>query len=650
MGTDVEYRDLLPARVRFGFATLAHADRLDLSSASFVNREGGVAIVLLDSPKQPDGHVFVALRMYRLPRRRVRFENDVQWFCKSKKDRCRLPDRTPVTDETLNLFHPPAGWSHDARPQSGRTLFHVYRSPRAAMILQIGLGSVAEPEHPLVQAVREHLRIDPSQWISIKPSMRRIGVPKVVPDPDRRPAKARAPRKPRKAVTERRAVGETTRPAPGRAKADEQARPWLGHWPGNGSVRDWMLTGLRAADAIADVGLSAVHARAPIETLGKIGEVTLALWHADRHLQRLPQTLPSPRMCLAIAAATICFEAGDRERMEEYLAIAAATEPFHTRKVDIGYSLRSVREFRALRGILDPAEAVGDRERAIAELRLSGRLVLEALAAGDKVRARSAAEAMSITARRERDEYFRTKYLGETIEAFASLHDVAEVRRHLKMIDQDDRHDAIDPSVFVRLGMHEEALPGVRAALRKNLDAIEDGTNVNAHHDVLDLARNLRILDGLGAREEALRWLHKAAKGQANRPQAAIPAFSGAVAGLLAEAASGLGETVLARQLLETAKGETKKEPRNEWRQAGTKQWLLSRANAGMIESAIDEARRMRSPKKRRETLACLLARVERWDELHEVLDSIVTAEEACDVVWRLHFQLSEARDRGLDR
>ena len=58
----------------------------------------------------------------------------------------------------------------------------------------------------------------------------------------------------------------------------------------------------------------------------------------------------------------------------------------------------------------------------------------------------------------------------------------------------------------------------------------------------------------------------------------------------------------------------------------------------------------VRSPLKRRETLACLLARVERWSELHELLDSIPSAEEAAEVVWRLHFQLTETMESALDR
>ena len=129
MAGDMEYRARLPCRVRFGCAVLHHADRLNLIDASFVNSDGGVATMLLDSPKHPDGSAFVAVRMYRFPRRCVRFESDYDWFCKTKKDRCRLPDRTAVTDESLALVQPPAGWSHDARPQSGRDLYHVYLSP-----------------------------------------------------------------------------------------------------------------------------------------------------------------------------------------------------------------------------------------------------------------------------------------------------------------------------------------------------------------------------------------------------------------------------------------------------------------------------------------------------------------------------------------
>lgn len=64
-----------------------------------------------------------------------------------------------------------------------------------------------------------------------------------------------------------------------------------------------------------------------------------------------------------------------------------------------------------------------------------------------------------------------------------------------------------------------------------------------------------------------------------------------------------------------------------------------------MLGAAIERVRRLRTSRQRRETLACLLARAERWKELHAVLDTIPTAEEAARVVWRMSFQLPGATE-----
>ena len=646
MSDDVEYRERLSTRVRFGFALLGGADRLDLDDASFVNDSGGVTHVLLSSPRHPHGEAFVAVRMYRFPRRRIGFDSDCDRFCKSKKERCRLPDRTAVTDDTLALLHPPAGWSHDARPQSGRRLFHVYRGRTGGVIFQVVLGTGAGPDHPLVLAVRENLRVDADRWIVAKPSVRGVAVPRVVPESAVEPPKAPARRKRREPAATTRAAGRADR----EAHAAGAARPWRGRWPKGGSVRDWMIAQIRAAEGIADPKESATHGQWGIETLGRIGETETALRYADGYLRRLPQSLPSSRLWMAKAAADICLAAGDRERMEKYLAVAVATDPCFTKKPDVGYAVRSVRDFRARKGILDPADAVDDDQRALAGIRQAGRAFREALARGDRQGARAAIGTMSKIARGVRDEWFRTCYLREVIEACAALEDVAEVRRHLRLLDPDDRHEAIDPMVLLRLGMEKDALPSIRAAMRRNLEAAADVRDFDTHHHVYSFVKNIGRLVELGARDEARRWLGRALGARGQWATSGIGCFSAGVAGDLAEAAHTLGEVAIARRLLGVAMGEALSESRKGWRHAAISSCLLSPANAGMLESAIDEAKRIRSPRTRRETLACLLARVERWGELHELLDSIESAEEAAEVVWRLHFHLTETQQRGLHR
>ncbi len=642
MAADVEYRDRLPARIRFGCAVLGHADRLEVAWASFATR-GDNAVILLQSPPRPDGNAFVALRMYRFPRRRVRFDSEIDWFCKSKKERCRLPNRTAVTDDTLALLEPPADWTHDARPQSGRSLFHVYRGTDLGVIVQFSLGKGASPGHPMVREVHANLRLDPVQWIEAAPSVRRESVPK--PSLDSPGVAANIPAARKRPVASMARRDRAASPAGG-----PESKPWRGHWPNDGSVCDWMLALLCVCEAIPDRASGADRAHLPIGTLARIGKVDQALSHVDMHLKRLTPSTVLDVLRMAELGAGICLDAGNMTRMEQYLAIAAATEPFNTRKCDRGFSLDSVRKFRAWNGILDPSDAVGDEEFTQATFQRAGRTFRGSLDAGDKATARSAAETMARVAAEERDEWRRTEYLKRAIAAFADLDDVAAVRWHLELIDPDDRARAIKTDVLVRLGMEAEALPRLREALKRSLAAAVDPSDPNTHLPVSEFVSCLEALSTLGARDEARGWFRQALTEYRKwtTPQAGWS--STAIANVLAEAASTLGETVIARQLLGEAMGEAKQERRSALRNASVDSALRSPANAGMTQAAIDEARRIRSPKARRKTLACLLAGAQRWDELHEVLDSIDSAEEAADVVWLLPFKLHEAMEREVGR
>ncbi len=642
MAAAVEYRDRLPAKIRFGCAVLGHADRLEVAWASFATR-GDDAVILLQSPPRPDGNAFVALRMYRFPRRRVRFDSEIDWFCKSKKERCRLPNRTAVTDDTFALLEPPADWTHDARPQSGRSLFHVYRGTDLGVILQFSLGKGASPDHPLVRQVHANLRLDPVQWIETVPSVRRESVPKQSSASAGIAVKIPAVRK--RPVAPKARGDRAASPAGG-----PESKPWRGHWPADGSVRDWMLALVCVCEAIPDQAMGAERAHLPIGTLARIGEVDKALSHVDAQLQRLKPSSVLEVVRMAKLGAEICLDAGKLKEMEHYLAIAAATEPFNTRKGDRGFSLDAVRKFRAWKGILDPSDAVGDEEITLATFQRAGRAFRGSLDAGDKAAARSAAETMVRVAAEERDEWRRTDYLKRAIAAFADLEDVAAVRRHLDLIDPDDRARAIKTEVLVRLGIEAEALPRLRESLKRSLAAAADPSDPNTHIPVSEFVSCLVALSALGARDEAREWFRQALVNHEKWTTPEAGWSSTAIANALAEAASALGETVIARQLLEEAMGEAKQERRSAWRSPSIESVLRSPANAGMTQAAIDEARRIRSPKGRRKALACLLTESQRWEELREVLDSIDSAEEASDVVWWLHFKLPEAMELGLGR
>jgi hypothetical protein len=92
---------------------------------------------------------------------------------------------------------------------------------------------------------------------------------------------------------------------------------------------------------------------------------------------------------MAELGAQICLDAGDLTRMEHYLAIAEATEPFNTRKCDRGFSLNSVREFRVDHGLLDPADAIGEEERIKAGFEWAARQYKQAITSGERESAKA---------------------------------------------------------------------------------------------------------------------------------------------------------------------------------------------------------------------------------------------------------------------
>jgi hypothetical protein len=105
---------------------------------------------------------------------------------------------------------------------------------------------------------------------------------------------------------------------------------------------------------------------------------------------------------MAELGAKICLDLGDLTRMEKYLAIAEATEPFNTRPCDRGFSLDSVREFRVDNGLLDPADAIDEEQRIKARFERAGRQYRQAMAAGERESAEMAVAEMEKVAGRSK--------------------------------------------------------------------------------------------------------------------------------------------------------------------------------------------------------------------------------------------------------
>ena len=142
---------------------------------------------------------------------------------------------------------------------------------------------------------------------------------------------------------------------------------WKTQWPRSADLATWFRCMLTKCDAIEDGDQAADKAHLPIDHLATLGHVAEALKYVNRFLRRVSKDRALPTVSLARVGAEISLAAGDLPRMEKYLAQMAATEPLNTRKCDAGFSINAVREFRANNGLLDPADAIDDRQRLNAQ-------------------------------------------------------------------------------------------------------------------------------------------------------------------------------------------------------------------------------------------------------------------------------------------
>jgi hypothetical protein len=108
----------------------------------------------------------------------------------------------------------------------------------------------------------------------------------------------------------------------------------------------------------------------------------------------------------------------------------------------------------------------------------------------------------------------------------------------------------------------------------------------------------------------------------------------------LAEAKASIDGPAAAEDLLKLAMADAKSEKRAGFRQAAVGSVLEFKVEGGRLEEAIADARKLRSPKERRKTLAPLLAKAKHWRELREVLSQVQSPEEAAELAWSISFEL----------
>lgn len=279
------------------------------------------------------------------------------------------------------------------------------------------------------------------------------------------------------------------------SRSKTAAQPeWKTKWPRNGDLKAWFRAMIEKCDAIEEDDEAADAAHLPIEELAEQGCDKEALRHVNRFLRRLPREEVIATVRMAEAGAKICLASGDLVGAEKYLAIAEATEPFNTRKCDKGFSLNSVREFRADNGLLDPAKAIDDEQRVTARFEGAARRFQMAIAKRHKKSARAAVDEMEQVARDVDKQWRRQHYLRRVIACYGELKDAQQVKRCLRGLKAEDRHKILDARTLLELGMKAQAIARARQDIAGELEELSERGDPNIHFPMMAITRSLKFL------------------------------------------------------------------------------------------------------------------------------------------------------------
>lgn len=420
---------------------------------------------------------------------------------------------------------------------------------------------------------------------------------------------------------------------------------WKAKWPKNGDLRAWFICGIRKCMAIADPKEASRKAHVPIEALAEGGHGDESLKYVDRFLRALPADEVLERVSMAEIGAEICLEAGNLSRMERYLAIAAATEKFNTRKCDVGFSIDAVRKFRAFHGILDPALAVDDEERREAIFNRARRRSRDLFKRGKRKEAQAAAAEMEQAAKETADEWAREMRLRHVIEHHAQIGDSSAVARTIKNLPKAERAEILDYSMLSRLGMRKEAIERAVKEVKDELRELETMDSPNIHFPVRSICDALLFLIEQRQRDVAARLYGRIARSARKWP--AIQGWTtSAVLTMFAEVAAILEGPEAAQYLLEGAERDARSESRTGFRKGAQSATIEMQARLNGFDEALAKDQKLRSPTERRRELAKLFAKAGRWSDLRATCQQVASPEEAAELAWSVKFYLpgGEAR------
>ena len=162
----------LPPDFSFGSVRLKGANTLPLTEG-FINLDPGVATLRLSAEcASPwNGMSMVVLYMFQLPKGQKELERLIEWFAKERLKKPRLPEKVPFEAYMLSLKGVPRDWEHDWFAAFSRSLFHLYRSKKTAVLLRYFAEKGTMLDNPFFQGVYQDLVFSEKQWVTAFPEL-----------------------------------------------------------------------------------------------------------------------------------------------------------------------------------------------------------------------------------------------------------------------------------------------------------------------------------------------------------------------------------------------------------------------------------------------------------------------------------------------
>lgn len=410
-------------------------------------------------------------------------------------------------------------------------------------------------------------------------------------------------------------------------------------WPNRADLAPWLQCYLDVCEQYPRAEKAGVKACVPLRQLAECGYEKASLARLQRLLGRLPPSEYEATGLLALTGAQICLDLPDLRRANKYLQLAEARQS--VAKPPVQAVLESKLKYLLAANGLPPAPGSSSSgvDGALRRLGKQRQSYCSALLAGDLD---AAATALQKTTKpiAEIDKFVLKPGLTlSAIKAFRRLGDDAGLATYLTWLDRNEHSDDLATGSLWGMGLTELANARAENLVIGQLKKLKRARDSNVHFPVAEICKELWFFLQTGQKETASRLLQRVLRELPTWPGLRGGFASSGVLTELAELLAEIDGPEAACELLGLAVQAGQAERPGGFRKSALKAANQQLAAPGLA-AAIEQARLIKSPKKRREALIPLLTKRAAWRELATLLDEITNADELLESLHSVLFSL----------